>query len=51
MAKTNLALDRIVLLDNDELEAVMEYFEKDLDGKEKENSEEARIFYLNHQND
>ena len=51
MAKTNLALDTIVLLDNEELEAVMEYFEKDLDSKEKENSDEAREFYLNHQNE
>lgn len=51
MAKTNLALDSIVLLDNDELEAVMEYYANDLEYKEEENNKEARQFYLNHQND
>lgn len=51
MTKINLALDKIVLLDNGELEAVIEYLKKDLDSKEKENSEEAREFYQNHFND
>ena len=51
MTKINLALDKIVLLDNDELESVIEYLKEDSDGKEKESSEEARKFYLNHLND
>ena len=51
MTKINLALDKIVLLDNDELESVIDYFKEDSGGKEKEISEEARKFYLNHLND
>ena len=51
MAKTNLALDKIVLLDNDELESVIEYLKEDTDDKEKESSEEASRFYLDHLND
>lgn len=51
MTKMNLALDKIVLLDNDEIESVIEYLEKDSGDKEKESSEEARKFYLNHLND
>ncbi len=51
MAKINLALDKIVLLDNDELESVIEYLKEDTDDKEKESSEEASRFYLNHLND
>ncbi len=51
MAKTNLALDKIVLLDNDELESIIEYLKEDLGDNEKETSEEASRFYLNHLND
>ena len=51
MAKTNLALDKIVLLDNDELESLIEYLKEDSVDKEKESSEESRQFYLNNLND
>jgi hypothetical protein len=51
MAKTNLALDKIVLLENDELESVIKYFKEDSSDKEKESSEEASRFYLNHLED
>ena len=51
MAKINLALDKIVLLDNDELESVIEYLKEDSDDREKESSEEASRFYLNHLDD
>ncbi len=51
MVKINLALDKIVLLDNDEIESVIEYLKEDTDDKEKESSEEASRFYLNHLND
>ena len=51
MAKINLALDKIILLDNDELESVIDYLKEDSDDKEKESSEEANRFYLNHLND
>ncbi len=51
MTKINLALDKIVLLDNDELESVIEYLKEDSGDKEKENIEDARKFYLNHLND
>jgi len=51
MTKINLALDKIVLLDNDELESVIDYLKEDSGDKEKESSEEARQFYLNHLND
>jgi hypothetical protein len=51
MTRMNLDLDKIVLLDNDELESVIDYLKEDSDDKEKESSEEARKFYLNHLND
>jgi hypothetical protein len=51
MKKTDLSCDKIVLLDNDELEAMVDYLKNNLDDKEKENIEEARIFYLKHMND
>jgi hypothetical protein len=51
MTKINLALDKIVLLDPYELESVIEYLKEDSDDKEKESSEEARKFYLNHLDD
>jgi hypothetical protein len=51
MKKTDLSCDKIVLLDNDELEAMVDYSKNNLDDKEKENIEEARIFYLKHMND
>jgi hypothetical protein len=51
MKKTDLTCDKIVLLDNDELEAMVDYSKNNLDDKEKENIEEARIFYLKHMND
>ena len=51
MTKINLALDKIVLLDYDELESVIDYLKEDSGDKEKESSEEARKFYLNHLND
>jgi hypothetical protein len=51
MTKINLALDKIVLLDDDEIEAVIEYLKKDLDDKEKEYNENAIRFYMNHFND
>ena len=51
MAKINLALDKIVLLDNDELESIIDYLKEDSGDKEKESSEEASRFYLNHLDD
>ncbi len=51
MTRINLSLDKIVLLDNDELESVIDYLNEDSGDKEKESSEEAIKFYLNHLND
>ena len=51
MTEINLALDKIVLLDDDEIESVIEYLKEDSGDKEKKSSEEGRKFYLDHMND
>ena len=51
LKKTSLSLEKIVLLDKDELEEIQEYLENDIDLDEKKDLEKAREFYINHSND
>jgi hypothetical protein len=51
LKKTSLSLEKIVLLDKDELEEIQKYLENDIDLDEKKDLEKAREFYINHSND
>jgi hypothetical protein len=51
LKKTGLSLEKIVLLDKDELKVILEYLENDIDLDEKKDLEKAREFYINHSND
>jgi hypothetical protein len=51
LKKADLSLEKIVLLDKDELKVIQEYLEKDIDLDEKKDLEKAREFYINHSND
>jgi hypothetical protein len=51
LKKTSLSLEKIVLLDKDELEEIQKYLENDIDLDERKDLEKAREFYINHSND
>jgi hypothetical protein len=51
LKKTSLSLEKIVLLDKDELKEIQKYLENDIDLDEKKDLEKAREFYINHSND
>jgi hypothetical protein len=51
LKKTSLSLEKIVLVDKDELEEIQKYLENDIDLDEKKDLEKAREFYINHSND
>ncbi len=47
---TGPSLEKVVLLDKDELQEIIEYLEKDIDLEEIRDLEKAREFYINHSN-
>jgi hypothetical protein len=51
MSKADLSLDKIVCLDKDDLKIILEYLDRDIDLKEKQNLEEALEYYRNHSSD
>jgi hypothetical protein len=51
LKKTSLSLEKIVLLDKEELEEIQKYLESEMDLDEKKDLEKAREFYINHSND
>ncbi len=48
---TGLSLEKVVLLDKDELQEIIEYLKEDIDLKEKIDIGKAREFYINHSQD
>lgn len=51
LKSTDPSLEEIVLLDKDELQAMIEHLKKDIDMGEEKDLEKALEFYMNHRND